>query len=333
MPARLLLVAIAIATALAAPPAFADDDDWVWSVQIENDMFGSGVDQHYTHGTRISAQVPLDDEGWLTRKVLHLSDRTPGYATIATSRVSYVLGQSMYTPSDITIPAPQPNDRPYAGWTYVGAAVETVRPKTTDIIELNVGIVGPSSYAEQIQTRVHDIVGSPEPRGWEHQLSDEPGIVLAYVRRWRDKPLGDLYGWSSDVVPHAGLNAGNIFTYGAIGATFRIGHNLATDEGPPRAIRPSLPGSDFFDADAMPGGYFFVGFEARAMARNIFLDGNTFRDSASVDKELLVGDIQAGFVLNAGSYRLALSQTIRSREFEGQESTDMFGALTLSVRF
>lgn len=66
----------------------------------------------------------------------------------------------------------------------------------------------------------------------------------------------------------------------------RLGQRLPLDYGPPR-IQPSLPGSGFFvPPQDRFGWYLFAGVEGRAVARNIFLDGNTFRDSRSVDKEL-----------------------------------------------
>lgn len=66
------------------------------------------------------------------------------------------------------------------------------------------------------------------------------------------------------------------------------------------------------------------------MARDIFLDGNTFRDSHSVDKEPLVADIQFGLAIHVGRMRIALSNIWRSREFEDQDERSQFGAINLS---
>ena len=40
------------------------------------------------------------------------------------------------------------DDRPYVGYTYLGLAVHRTPPKIMDTIELDMGIVGPHSYAE-----------------------------------------------------------------------------------------------------------------------------------------------------------------------------------------
>ena len=79
--------------------------------------------------------------------------------------------------------------------------------------------------------------------------------------------------------------------------------------------------------------YLFAGVDGRAVARNIFLDGNTFRDSHSVDKEIFVGDIQMGIVLTKGDVRLGYTHVFRSREFKTQkESYQQFGAVSLSFQ-
>ena len=49
------------------------------------------------------------------------------------------------------------------------------------------------------------------------------------------------------MTPHVGGAVGNVLTYGAAGATLRFGEDLRNDLGGPQRIRPSLPGSAYFD--------------------------------------------------------------------------------------
>jgi len=58
-----------------------------------------------------------------------------------------------------------------------------------------------------------------------------------------------------------------------------------------------VTGSSFVRAGQGRGGYVFAGVEGRAVARDIFLDGNTFQKSPSVDKEPLVGELAVGAAL------------------------------------
>lgn len=298
------------------------------SLVFENDVF-SGSDGHYTSGLRAS---------WLSAP-----DRTPAWALRAarwfplfpedgTVRTGYAIGQNMYTPEDIELKDPPLDDRPYAGWLYgsIGLIAETGR--RLDQLGLTLGIVGPASLAEQTQEFIHEVTDSSEPRGWDTQLKNEPGVVLIYQRSWREFVSESVSGFGFDITPHAGGALGNVFTYVNAGLMLRFGQRLPLDYGPPR-IQPSLPGSGFFAPQDGFGWYLFAGVEGRAVARNIFLDGNTFRDSRSVDKEPLVGDLQFGIALTWSDVRLGYTHVLRTREFETQGEADSFGGFSLSMRF
>ena len=64
--------------------------------------------------------------------------------------------------------------------------------------------------------------------------------------------------------------------------------------------------------------YLFVGAESRWMARNIFLDGNSFRDSPRVGRKTMVYDLTGGLRLRMPGAKLTFSYVYvhRSREFE-----------------
>ena len=149
-------------------------------------------------------------------------------------------------------------------------------------------------------------------------------------------PLFHLGGIGSDVVPQIGATVGNVFTYGEIGAIFRVGHNLQADYGPVR-IRPALSGTDYFDASHLErnlGYYWYVGAEGRAVGRNIFLDGNSFRQSPNVQKRILVADCVTGVTVFGGTaWRFDFSMARRTREFIGQNASDVLGTAALSIGF
>lgn len=276
----------------------------------------------------------------------------PVFDPSGTRRASYALGQNIFTPRDITRPVPDPADRPYAGWLYATVGLVSENGNRLDNLAMDIGVVGPASLADETQTRWHRTFGFTTPRGWDHQIHNEPGVVLYYERKWRkglaldipelplvrDLPvishLGLLDNLGVDVSPHVGGALGNVFTYLSAGATFRLGDDLPNDYGPPR-IRPSLPGNDYFQASPYSklGWYLFSGIEVRAVARNIFLDGNTFRDSPSVDKRPIVADFQLGLAITYGPVRVAYTHVIRTEEFYGQDRPDQFGGLSLSMRF
>lgn len=328
------LIAAALSAAAAFPTAASEcakaaDPANTITLQVENDLFGSGSDRHYTHGMRLSGLLaPGDTPDWFEQIVR----RMPGIDEC--DRFAYVgaLGQNIYTPEDITIPTPDPTDRPYAGWLYgsIGALAHDEETDSLYKVSLDVGIVGPLSLAGPVQREWHALIESREPRGWSAQLDNEPGFVLNYEARRHVYREQNERGLEFDVTPKAGFALGNIYTHAAAGFDVRFGQNLNLDYGPP-LIRPSLPGSNLIRDRYSSNWYLFAGIEGRAVARNIFLDGNTFTDSPRVDKKRFVWDFQFGVSTIYKGWRLAYTQIIRSREFKTQHETDHFGALSVSL--
>jgi lipid A 3-O-deacylase len=338
--ARGLRLAIggALLLSAAAPAPLRADDGQRLSVIEENDSLFLDSDDHYTQGLRI---------GWLGPDVQHDSEWNEPFDFLGgllpvfgagererSRRYALSFGQSFFTPSVITANPPDPRDRPYAGWLYLGAdLLQDTDRRMLEHLELQVGVVGPAALGKQVQQGWHEIIGATKPEGWDSQLENEPGLVLSYERKWRFTLAGDR-GSGIDVIPELGGTVGNVFTYGEAGVMLRIGHNLQADYGPAR-IRPALSGTDYFNRDYLDGDfgiYGFIGAQGRAVARNIFLDGNSFRSSASVDKEPLVADLQAGVSLFwLSGMRLDVSVVHRTDEFEGQRGGDTFGIVSLGA--
>lgn len=306
----------------------AEDHEGVFTVAWENDYL-AGSDDNYTNGVRFAYLSPENNvPGWLEEG----ANALPFFSRQGHKRWHVSVGQSMFTPSDITVKALQPDDRPYAGWLYSSVGVISDTGDRLDNLQLTLGVVGPASGAEATQDFVHDLINSTDPQGWDNQLHNEPGLVLTYERKWRSIYEFSPFGYAVDFTPSVGGSVGNIYTHAAAGAVVRFGYDLPSDYGPP-LIRPNLPGSDFFVPTKDFGWYLFAGVEGRAVARNIFLDGNTFEDSHHVDKYPFVGGLQAGVAFTFNDTRLAFTQIFRTREFHGQPENDEFSAITLSFRF
>lgn len=311
------------------PPARGADGGPTLTLMLENDLFGVGnKDRHYSNGTRIS---------WLSSATtLHgwLDDAMRGLGVEGTRRVGFAFGQNIYTPEDKTRRDVIQDDRPYAGWLYgsIWLQYENSNHNQLDTFEIDVGVVGPWAFGEETQNTLHDIFGVKEAQGWDNQLRNEPGIALIYEKKWRGCLIGDCTGLGVDVIPHVGASLGNVFTYGAVGGTVRFGTDLKGDFGPAR-IRPSLPGSSAFITSKDFAWYLFAGAEGRAVGRNIFLDGNTFRDSHSVNREPWVADFQLGIATTIQGVRISYMHVFRTKEFEEQREPDRFGAVSVSMRF
>jgi hypothetical protein len=309
---------------------YAVSEGGTFSITFENDLFGNS-DRNYTNGARISYVTPRNDLPWIGR----VARRNLGWLTDAEDwYTTFSLGQNIYTPEDLSLVPPDPDDRPYAGYLYASFGIVADRGDRLDTIALDVGVVGPASQADYVQRLVHDALGLDDPKGWSYQLENEPGLRLLYERKYRfgynfNLPVIDL---AVDAAPHYALALGNVDTSAAAGLTVRIGDKLRDNYGPPR-VRPAVAGPGFYESDSGFGWYLFAGAEGRAVARNIFIEGNTWRDSPGVDPKRLVADLQAGVALQFGSYEIAYTHVFRSPEFDGDDGFNDFGSLTVSAKF
>jgi hypothetical protein len=148
------------------------------TVDEENDNFGSRQDRHYTQGLRVSYLSPSITGGSFDAPFAWLSDHLSIFdddAPQKNRKVEWtILGQSIFTPEDLTRTKLDPRDRPYAGWLYTGG-----RPlqestlgssgRMLENLELSIGIVGPAALGREAQNDVHQYIGvilaSPPHRG------------------------------------------------------------------------------------------------------------------------------------------------------------------------
>ncbi|HTD66407.1 MAG TPA: lipid A deacylase LpxR family protein [Candidatus Limnocylindria bacterium] len=300
--------------------AMRADNGWdraVLVVHEENDSRLS--DRHYTQGSRLSfLSRDYASENWMTAHTPSL-----GYEA---ARWKWGLegGQEIYTPENISAHQLIRGDRPYAGWLY-GAAIFQQRGtngrgmELMETFRLDAGVVGPESQADDAQITWHHFWGFDRPNGWRHQINTEVGVQLGYDRRHRFV-LGDK--WSLQLLPEAGCNLGNVRTDFHAGSSLRAGYNIPNEFG----LNESHGGADL-------GAYLFGGLYGQAVVVDIFLDGNNFRESHSVNKEPFVAEARFGIAFTSRHFELNVRHVDRSYEFHGQNERDGFTSILLIMKF
>ena len=312
-----------------APEDGRESGKGAFTILFENDLFDN-TDHDYTNGVELGyTTAPDGTPQWAVDAARSLPFFGEGGGDV---RTRYAIGQAMFTPTDVSLANPPLTDRPYAGFLYGAMGLVADDGSHLDQLQLTFGMIGPASLAGNSQNFVHDIVHDKEAMGWHFQLRDEPGLVLTYERVMKLIEPQSVLGGVVDVEPHFGAAIGNVYDYASVGLMARFGFNLPKDYGPLR-IQPSLPGTDYFEPTAGFGAYVFAGVDGRAIARNLFLDGNSFEASRSVSKKSLVGDLALGGALVFDHFRLAFTHVVRSREYATQSRPDRFGAMDLTIRF
>ncbi len=308
---------------------------------FENDTF-IGTDREYTAGIKLTwifrdlSDPP--DKGGIRARGHSFFDGLPFvHAPGFRRNLSLSLGQSVYTPDDLTRRDLIEDQRPYAGVMYLSLGVHRKNDRWMDTLEFTLGILGPNAYAEDVQRTVHEWIDSDIPEGWEHQLKDEPILNIFFERKWRAIRSQIGRGFAYDVIPYLGCSLGNAFVKTAMGGQYRFGWNLPSDFG----TFPIRPGSDTHapmderDPRISPsfsriGIHVFAGVDIEAVLRNIVLDGNTLRDSHRVDKKHFVVQAIAGIGIVYYRWKLSFAYVHRTREYETQKRDHAYGSLALS---
>ncbi len=348
-PARFAIIAltaffmIAVERLLAAPGA-ADDQSGFLSITEEDDSFsnpfGPHQDRHYTQGLKVSLFAGDD---FMTNTIAQLDRILPewGIKPTAGDLGWIMLGQNIYTPEDIKIHEAITNDRPYAGWLYMGAVYQRRGNLSTNLavmenFEINLGVVGPYSLAGASQIAVHHFLFGTNntPGGWRHQLDNEPGLELKYARIWRWSLSPDTAPYF-DILPRVGGELGNVQIFATAGASFRFGYNLPQDFGVQIIDSPASANGGLTRHTQPFFAYLFGGLDGRAVAHDITLDGNSFNNSGpSVTRNPWVADIDWGFALQVCTHiEFSYEHIIRTEEFKGQDRNDVLGSLTLKAKY
>jgi len=331
---------------LEEPTELNPRDSWTFNLYFENDLF-SETDQNYTNGLRASWISPdlvdyIDDPSlpqWLrslNKRLTFFNSSSKGLQR----NLVFAFGQTIYTPEDVLATNTVANDRPYAGWMFASVAFQSKNQANLDTLQIDLGIVGPAALGQEAQDLIHDIRGFDKFQGWDNQLKNELGLVLLYEHKqkvFNEVPRDGELGF--DVITHAGIALGNVATYINAGGEVRIGWLIPNDFGT-SAVRAggdnSAPGVNWdprFDYPDKWGFHFFASFELRAVAQDIFLDGNTFRDSHSVSRKVLVADAAVGVSSVIGRVKVSYAQVFKSKEFKSQNSGHSYGSLSLSYSF
>lgn len=315
-----------------AGPACADEprERQAVSVLIENDLLFK-TDRYYTNGISIAWSRVEPPRSWLKELAAQVGYDRP----VLSEAHGWEIGQIMSTPANIRIAAPQPHDRPWAGLLFFGPTLQLDLGRELDVFKMFLGASGPWSLADRTQAQWHRFINVKTPKGWAHQLKNEPEFGLVYEHRWRFDLLHPAGDWNFELLPKAGLHLGTVFDKVDFGAQIRFGWHVPRDFGASLiGTSGNLPPTRFngrlVARRSGLGAHVFASANGSAVARNLFLDGSTFRSSPSVTREALVGTLEWGLAFTSERCRVMITSVYQSREFIGQISAQRFSSLNLA---
>ncbi|MCK5819956.1 MAG: lipid A deacylase LpxR family protein [Psychromonas sp.] len=303
-----------------------------FGVMIENDLIFKD-DALYTNGTLAF---------WGYHDISTLDDTTmPVWMSFLTQYtylanqpnkrhdITYSIGQLMQTPVYYQERTLQEDDVPYVALFAWNTRLQTFDNVIDDQIGLTLGAVGPIAGGEFTQKMLHSVTPSPYPKGWDNQIDNEVVVRLDTLRKWRFYEKS-LYYTQIDFITGGGGGVGNLKSDLSVGLTARWGTSLQKSY----AQAPLFTTQQFNNLKPSPfGWYFFTNITASYVFNDIFMDGNTFKDSHNVEliNEQLAFSLGAMF--NIYNWNLIYTNVILSDQTEAQIEVSRFGAITLSYQF
>lgn len=287
-----------------------------FSLLEENDKFSfSNKDRYYTQGLRM---VVNHENGF--------------YAALT---------QEINTPADTVNANPPLDDLPYSAALYFSYGHGRVldRGGRRDVLlvwELQFGVVGPAAGGPTIQNSVHRLIGVPTMPGWQTQ---QPNEFVANLN-WDFRKRFDLPGARPglrDLILRSGVQLGTIRTEVIFGGQARWGKGLGRSWGS-TTIRQS-PAFDPVDrlrgdlSDPAVAAWFFVDAQVQVVVSNYATDGSNFRVTRGVNREPVVGQLGFGYSFQFHHFAATLYSSLRSHEFEAQQSLHGVGGIKLDLLF
>ena len=286
-----------------------------------NDLFFR-TDYYFTQGMTLTLVHPV-----LARlPVRHLLARPAGGGV---QHYGVTLRYDGFTPLRIQDAFIRVGDRPHAAYGYASffrvSSQPAHRQRLTTALEL--GFIGPAAGGKQLQTFLHQLTGNAEPRGWNHQISNDAilGYRVAYEKQLLAAP------GRAELLGTAEASLSTLYTYAGTGLRIKVGR--------------FAPGFGDSGAGGLAGGgrfrpwqlYGLATLESRFVGYDATLQGGVFNRSspytlAAADVRRAVLRSTGGLVLAHGALALSATATWLTPEFAGGRS-HRWGQLGVAVEF
>lgn len=284
----------------------------------ENDSYlAQGSDRYYTNGIFINFRRAVDQmklKAGLEKKIYEIS-----------------VGQKIYNPISGYAPNPATQDRPFAGYLYVGGSLSWFKLDESVLkVSTEIGTVGPSSLAKDGQELLHNTVGFYELAGWENQIRDEAAINLSVqytklIHRLVDNAADISFeGYANAGTTYSGAGAGILLRAGSINQLFNssylnasLGNNVKT--------KGLVPSEIFFYAKPQLN---FIAYDAT-------VQGSIFKNNSPVtfDAKPIVFAQQIGFNYSSQHFTVDFGVIFKTKEIESSARAHQWGAISMYYRF
>ncbi|UKJ05933.1 lipid A deacylase LpxR family protein [Solitalea lacus] len=298
------------------------------SGKTDNDSYAfTGGDRYYSNGLFISLRKAINSENksWSPNTAKKIYGIELGHE-IYMSNVS----QRGYYQEDLI-------DRPYAGYIYINGlwAIHYINESSLQFSGA-VGIIGPSTKVDQLQSWTHNAFGYYHPMGWEHQIEDLWGINLSinYRRMLLNNKAGKRF-FDASIIGKGDL--GTFFSGASASGIIRLGklekafNSCVFNAKPTNSKNASINERDHEWAFYLQPSFNYVAYNAT-------IQGGMF--STQFSSEEIVKPIQpwyfgqqVGFMYSQNRWGVDLSYNFKSKETKHAVKTNQYGSFKLLYFF
>ncbi len=273
-------------------------------------VLGKGTDNEYTGGTRLDYYYTKNHSSRF-----FIDKWMPKAGINAVNTFGWSVMQVGFTPNNLSKVNPDVNDFPYAGGLF---AIHTLhssnKEKKYNIqTELVGGVIGPYSYAAEVQEAIHTWIHYQQPMGWDKQM---PTDILLNLNLTAEKMLWQKGKWL-ELIGGANARIGTMEDGATIYGLLRVGKMLPYFNG-------YLPqyGSPYANKAHRSQVYIFAKPGLSWTGYNAFVDGGVFAGRSAYYRESenqsspyttdkkINPFIDAGLVLSRGKASYSITQKI-----------------------
>ena len=302
------------------------------TLSFENDSFFKD-DALYSNGLFLNwgyNHVSALDEDNLPAWIAYLANKTH-LVTSADKQfaINYGFGHQLQTAIDKTTEELVEEDAPYVSLLAWEVNLIAYDELISDEVGLILGAVGPMTGGEFVQSVVHGVIGATDPKGWDNQINNEAVFRAQARRTWRVYET-DLWNGEFDLLTGVDGGLGNLRSDLATGIGLRFGQQLTKNF----SSASVFPIQKFNGLNNSPyGWYLFLNASASYVANDIFIDGNTFQDSHSVDLIHTQATVSAGIMANIYDFSILYTLLYSTDEYEGQAEPSRYGSIAITYHF
>ena len=130
----------------------------------DNDLYTSTYDdRYYTSGLFLSFSYLSKEKKEALEKTIF----------------EWSVGHQMYTPHKVVLKNEYQHDRPFAGYLFGSFGIHKVYKNNTSFkISLQLGALGSSAFAEELQGLIHDLYGFKKSEGWKYQIKNALAVNI-----------------------------------------------------------------------------------------------------------------------------------------------------------